>query len=507
MTSDDSGNIIVDTKQLMLNVWGYTEFRSGQLESIKRILNGKSFILVTGQNKGKAFIYQISALIIKLVLLPAKLHLLNLMISPSTSLFETQIKKLPLRLVGYKLNNQNGNFCSSFNACDLSETDFLLLTVEQFISLFSEKKCDIGLMVVNSCQSASLNSVSFKSNYLVAGKLIKNVIKPISILAATNVCSDQVLDDLCHNSGLDYEKDIINTTNQFYYSSKQSVSAGLFVQKLTIYEPENSFGTDRMKKLTDFVNNNLDKQVLVFVKSRYDAERVFESLVRKLNFSDGIVLYHGDLPYNMKLLAQSKFIKNHFKIVIAPHSLDSQLYGLYADVVCFYNLPMSMESFLAQTGRARPSFSFTPTSGVSSDSYNHLPAATANSIILYPDEPNAEYRQCMSQILSSHYDRPTIRKFTMFLFDQFFKNCKSDQLDPDGGGSGSGGSSSDAEPGNGPTAKHPTNWTLVYVPVDPSTLKKTDLSEYDLRDLASSLPLLMPKWFKLAGYFGKCAAF
>ena len=74
-----------DVLQVLKTYFGYTEFREGQEEIIREILNGRDILAVMPTGAGKSICYQIPAL---------KLRGITLVISPLISLLTDQVKAL-----------------------------------------------------------------------------------------------------------------------------------------------------------------------------------------------------------------------------------------------------------------------------------------------------------------------------------------------------------------------------------------------------------------------------
>ncbi len=98
----DNNNNQVDTSSEHLRAtlkakFGHEEFREGQEETIRRVLQGKNTLVVIPTGSGKSLCYQLPALL---------LDRLTIVISPLLALMIDQLKNLPECLPGGCINSQ-----------------------------------------------------------------------------------------------------------------------------------------------------------------------------------------------------------------------------------------------------------------------------------------------------------------------------------------------------------------------------------------------------------------
>ena len=98
-----SDAVQVDLLKSLEKLTGYKEFRKGQLEVIKRVLAAKSTLLVLPTAGGKSLCYQLPAFIIRNV--TKSFHSMVLVISPTISLINDQLRCLPSGLRGACIAN------------------------------------------------------------------------------------------------------------------------------------------------------------------------------------------------------------------------------------------------------------------------------------------------------------------------------------------------------------------------------------------------------------------
>lgn len=85
-------------------LYGYREFRNGQLECIENILKGKSTLLILPTGAGKSLCYTIPA-----YLMSRRNNSLTLVVCPTISLMEDQVANLPTPVSGACWNSASEN--------------------------------------------------------------------------------------------------------------------------------------------------------------------------------------------------------------------------------------------------------------------------------------------------------------------------------------------------------------------------------------------------------------
>ncbi|OMJ23444.1 hypothetical protein AYI69_g4981 [Smittium culicis] len=305
-----------------------------------------------------------------------------------------------------------------------------------------------------------------------------------------------------------HNRAVIDGTQGFYFNDASDKKPVLKVQTLTVPSSDQYFEASKMKELVGLVKDlsSKNKKLLVLTKTKPACERVCESLTRKLDMFDGLIMFHNDLVYNLKLIALKKFEAGDYNIAICPQSLASQLQKLSVDVVIHYDMPASLDDFLIQVNRLDTvNNAFFGLNSFQNQRQSILESKYdfCNSIVFTPEKLDSECNYNITQILSSHYDKPTIRKLIKYVFDLLFGSLVSSD----------GALLSSAEKkeyiekkiARGQQESSKSKYVTVSIPFDASVQRQLDLSEYEIKNLVASLSVLMPSWFTVSGYFGKKA--
>lgn len=101
--------LFVDLLAALKALTGLDSFRIGQEETIRRILAGKSTLLVLPTGAGKSLCYQLSTFVLRNC--PNSSRAIALVISPMLSLINDQLRCLPAALHGAALSSGPEKVC------------------------------------------------------------------------------------------------------------------------------------------------------------------------------------------------------------------------------------------------------------------------------------------------------------------------------------------------------------------------------------------------------------
>src|SRR5687768_17354260 len=192
MSASVARRSIKPLEKLMRGTFGLEEFRPGQEEVIRSIVDGRDTIAVMPTGAGKSLCYQLPAL-----------HLpgTTVVVSPLIALMKDQTDKL--NALGVRARQVNSaveaaELRDSLRALEAGEVEFVFATPERleepaFIDILKSIKVD--LFVVDEAHCLSEWGHDFRPAFLGLGTAIKEVGAP-PVLALTATATEQVLDDV-----------------------------------------------------------------------------------------------------------------------------------------------------------------------------------------------------------------------------------------------------------------------------------------------------------------------
>jgi ATP-dependent DNA helicase RecQ len=316
-------------KTLMRGTFGLDEFRPGQEEVIRSIVEGHDTVAVMPTGAGKSLCYQLPAL-----------HLpgVTIVVSPLISLMKDQTDKL--LALGVRARQVNSavearELQGSLEAIGAGEVEFVFATPERledpaFIKMLGRNEID--LFVVDEAHCLSEWGHDFRPAFLNLGSAVRALGSP-PVLALTATATAQVLADISQQLGL-REPRVFNL--------------GVFRSNLH-YEVRHT------------VNDTAKQQQLVRVVKEVEGSGIVycatvkhcEEVARVLEV-EGVEAahYHGRLGAARRRETQDRFMNGELKAIVATNAFGMGIDKADIRFVVHYDMPGSLESYYQETGRA-----------------------------------------------------------------------------------------------------------------------------------------------------------
>ncbi len=309
-------------------LFGYDAFRSGQKPLIDSILAGRDTFAVMPTGAGKSLCYQIPAL-----LLPG----ITLVISPLISLMQDQVKAL----------NEAGVPAAFINS-SLSERDFSetvsktlrgrykilyvapeRLTAEGFIGL--AKRVSISMVTVDEAHCISQWGQDFRPSYMKIVKFVHALDKRPILSAFTATATEKVREDIINTLGLQDPFVMVTGFDR----------ENLFFQ---VEKPK-----DKDEYILRYIAKHPEESGIIYCATRKNVDKLYD-LLRRRGISVG--KYHAGMGAAERKKMQDDFVFDYTGIVIATNAFGMGIDKSNVRFVIHYNVPLSMENYYQEAGRA-----------------------------------------------------------------------------------------------------------------------------------------------------------
>ncbi len=318
-----------DARRILSKVFGLDEFRPGQEEIIRSVLEGRDTVAIMPTGAGKSLCYQIPAL-----LLPGT----TVVISPLISLMKDQGDKLVD--MGLAASQMNSTLTAREESAHLEHiaaerSEFVLTTPERLATAeFREtlRQAPIDLIVVDEAHCVSQWGHDFRPAYLEIKDAIAALGHP-PILALTATAPREVLDDILAQLGIP-EARVVNT--------------GVYRPNLhyevlrTVNEPQKREHLVRLLR-------EIDGTGIIYASTVRQVDVLYD-LLNGLGFD--VAKYHGRMSPRQRRENQERFMAGWLHAMVATNAFGMGIDKPDIRFVIHYNMPGSLEAYYQESGRA-----------------------------------------------------------------------------------------------------------------------------------------------------------
>lgn len=327
--------------EVLKKVYGYKEFRTGQLDIISNILNKKDCLAILPTGGGKSVCFQVPGLLFDGI---------TIVVSPLISLMKDQVDSLLSKGISACYINsslEQDVKQNTYQLIALQKYKFIYvaperLQVAQFQNII--KKIPISLLVVDEAHCISQWGHDFRKSYQQISTIYKYLPKGCPKIAVTATASKRVQADICISLQL--------LNPYIYYQSFKRTN--LYLEHITC-------NTEGIKNLVllRLLNKHKNQTGIIYCATKKRVEQLSYFLK---SFKIQNTYYHGGLEKEQKNSVQTEFLSGTKKIIIATNAFGMGIDKSNIRFVIHYHLPSNIENYYQEVGRAgrdgKPSFCY-----------------------------------------------------------------------------------------------------------------------------------------------------
>lgn len=315
-----------DIKTVLKTYYGYEEFRPGQEEMIRAILDQRDVLGIMPTGGGKSLCYQIPAIVMEGT---------ALVISPLISLMKDQVDGL--RVMGVRAAYMNSQmtpkeYQQTMDDLLNGKLDLLYIAPERLDNdsfLHMLQQIEISMVAVDEAHCISQWGQDFRPSYQNILQLRDYLHASTPFVAFTATATNRVKDDIIHRLRL----------REPYLFTASFDRPNLY---FSVIETKK-----KSKELLPLIGK--DGSTIIYCNTRKNVESVYQSLTKK---GFPVARYHGGLSSEERNKNQEDFIYDKKTVMIATNAFGMGIDKPDVRKVIHYNMPLDVESYYQEAGRA-----------------------------------------------------------------------------------------------------------------------------------------------------------
>ena len=320
---------MTDLRPRLQELFGFADFRPGQEEVVRAAVEGRDTLALMPTGSGKSLTYQLAAM-----LRPEP----TLVLSPLIALMKDQVDKLPAEIAATTtfVNSSLAQEETKERLRDVADgrTRILYAAPERLRNAgFVEtlRTIGVGLVVIDEVHCVSMWGHDFRPDYLFIRRALEALGDP-AVLGMTATATPAAAREIATALGRDLA--VVRTS---------------VVRPNLRYDVAEVGGNeDRLRILVERLRAVENGSAIVYARSRDSCERVARTLR-----GHGLRMehYHAGLEAGERSRVQEDFVSGRIRGVVATTAFGMGIDKPDVRLVCLFNYPDSLESYVQMVGR------------------------------------------------------------------------------------------------------------------------------------------------------------
>lgn len=327
---DGAAPTLDDAREMLQQLWGFSEFRDGQGEAVAAVLAGSDVMAVLPTGAGKSAIYQVLA-----TLLPGT----TLVVSPLIALMIEQVENLqdagvPAAYINSSLSA--GELDATLAALEAGKFKLCYIAPERFERAEFRSRLSriaVPLFVVDEAHCVSEWGHNFRPAYARLGAH-RELAAEAPVLAVTATATPEVRHDIIS----------ILRMRQPHLVVRGIDRPNLFWEVLTVHDRPS-----KLRVLAPLLLNLEVGSAIVYVESRAQTEEI-ASWIASLGVR--AAAYHAELDKTTRRQVQQGFMASEIPVVVATSAFGMGIDKSDVRLVVHFSFPSTLETYYQQAGRA-----------------------------------------------------------------------------------------------------------------------------------------------------------
>lgn len=313
--------------ELLMSIYGYSEFRKGQLEVIDAINQKQDVLAIMPTGSGKSVCYQLPALMGEGV---------SIVVSPLVSLMKDQVRELKAAGIrGAYINSSLSEKQTNQALFNMSQGMYKIIYVaperlltSKFLQAVSQLKVDI--IAVDEAHCISQWGHDFRGSYLDIPTFCEMFSERPTLAAFTATANIKTQNDILNYLGLQQPLMIKNSYDRpnLYFSVEVVANRRQFIgQYIQQYQGEST---------------------IIYSSTRKEVEKITVFLREQ---GVQVTHYHAGLSSEERTRNQDAFIFGEVDVIVATNAFGMGINKPDVRHVIHYNMPKDLESYYQEAGR------------------------------------------------------------------------------------------------------------------------------------------------------------